>query len=273
MVEISASVGAGGANRSEDVRTVQALLNRHVHALGLPLLAIDDDAGDNTVTAIRAYQDKVVGLGKPDGKVDPGGRTWKALAAGKTVAAPSDAGLLSGKAWWDANQARFPNSAALADLAPAFRDKVTRFIAALKDAGAQVSVSATRRNESRARLMNACWRIAKGSLKPRDVPPIADCAIQWDHGSDAASRRGAQEMVDMFRIAFQPSVTSLHIKGRAIDMTIGWEGTIRVKDANGVSKSVGAPRDGSNKTLHAIGASYGVIKLASDPPHWSDNGH
>jgi uncharacterized Zn-binding protein involved in type VI secretion len=25
--------------------------------------------------------------------------------------------------------------------------------------------------------------------------------------------------------------------------------------------------------LHAVGASYGVHKLVSDPPHWSDDGH
>ncbi|MDB5964086.1 MAG: hypothetical protein JWQ72_586 [Polaromonas sp.] len=25
--------------------------------------------------------------------------------------------------------------------------------------------------------------------------------------------------------------------------------------------------------LHGVGASYGVFKLVSDPPHWSDNGH
>jgi hypothetical protein len=121
--------------------------------------------------------------------------------------------------------------------------------------------------------MNACWRVAKGTLKPRDVPAIDGCAIEWDHGDAAASRRAAQEMVDLFRIAFQPSLTSLHIKGRAIDMTITWDGTIRVRDANGNAKPVGAPRNDGNPVLHAIGATYGVRKLASDPPHWSDTGH
>jgi hypothetical protein len=28
-----------------------------------------------------------------------------------------------------------------------------------------------------------------------------------------------------------------------------------------------------NPVLHKIGASYGVIKLLSDPPHWSSDGH
>ena len=30
--------------------------------------------------------------------------------------------------------------------------------------------------------------------------------------------------------------------------------------------------DGDNKELQAVGETYGVKKLASDPPHWSYNG-
>jgi hypothetical protein len=29
----------------------------------------------------------------------------------------------------------------------------------------------------------------------------------------------------------------------------------------------------TSANLHAVGASYGVHKLASDPPHWSTDGH
>jgi hypothetical protein len=276
MDEIAASVGEGGVNRASDVRIVQQLLNQHAIALGLPLLVVDNDAGENTIKAIRQYQKDVVGLAEPDGRIDPGGKSWQALDSGKSVAAPprgAGSNLLSGRNWWLANQAKYPNSAALADLASPFRQNVVRFTDALKAAGARISVSATRRNESRARLMNACWRVANGSLKPADVPPIGDCKIKWDHGDDAASRKGAQEMVDMFQIAFEPSLTSLHIVGRAIDMTIVWEGTIKVKDGTGAVRSVSAPRDGGNKVLQAIGATYNVRKLASDPPHWSDTGH
>jgi hypothetical protein len=80
-------------------------------------------------------------------------------------------------------------------------------------------------------------------------------------------------MCDLFQIAFEPSLTSRHIEGRAIDMTIGWNGTIKVKDRQGKAREVGAPRSGdTNPDLHRIGAGYGVIKLVSDPPHWSDDG-
>ena len=165
-------------------------------------------------------------------------------------------------------------SAAIADLIQPFRDNVTAFLAALKEANATVKVSATRRNRTRAQLMHYSWRIAHGSIAPKDVPAIPGCAIKWDHGNLAASKQGAQEMVDLFGIAFQPSLTSRHIEGRAIDMTIGWTGTIQLRDRTGAVRTLGAPRSGdTNKDLHAIGATYGVRKLVSDPPHWSDDGH
>ena len=80
-------------------------------------------------------------------------------------------------------------------------------------------------------------------------------------------------MVDLFGIVFQPSLTSRHIRGVAIDMTIDWAGTIRVANAAGNVISLSSPSDGTNTHLHGVGASYGVFKLVSDPPHWSDNGH
>jgi peptidoglycan hydrolase-like protein with peptidoglycan-binding domain len=85
MDEIEDSVGAGGVNRSSDVRIVQQLLNQHMPALGLQLLVVDNHAGDNTITGIREYQRRVVGLARPDGRIDPGGRTWRSLDAGAGV--------------------------------------------------------------------------------------------------------------------------------------------------------------------------------------------
>ena len=85
MDEIEDSVGAGGMNRASDVRIVQQLLNQHMLALGLPLLVVDNHAGNNTIKGIRAYQRRVVGLARPDGRVDPGGRTWRLLDAGTGV--------------------------------------------------------------------------------------------------------------------------------------------------------------------------------------------
>lgn len=269
MATISASVGSGGTNKQADVLIVQTLLNQYLTAQEQPLLAAGGTIDADTILTIQAYQKDVVGLANPDGRIDPGGKTWKALASGQGFAP-----TLSGKAWWNANQGSYPNSNRLEDLAKPFGDNAARFVKALKDAGASVTISATLRHPIRAKLMRYCWDIAKGIIAPRDAPAIPGCAIRWDHGDLAASRAGAQEMVDCFAIAFQPAITSLHIEGRAIDMTIGWNGTLKIRDAAGKEQSLGLPRSGETNTdLHKIGAGYKLLKLLSDPPHWSETGH
>ncbi|MES2057487.1 MAG: peptidoglycan-binding protein [Pseudomonadota bacterium] len=284
MTTIGASVGLGGFNDGADVTIVQHLLNACILTLGLPRLVEDGDCGSGTIIAIQAYQSKVLGAALPDGRIDPGGRTWSALAAGlypkpaKPPAPVTNGNPLSGAAWWDANQATFPNSSRLADLASPFRERVIAFTTAMKAGGARISVGSTLRNPARAKLMLYCWEVANGERAPTAVPTIPGCAINWDHGDPVKSRKAAREMVKRFGIVRKPSTgLSLHTMGRAIDMTINWTGTITVKDAAGAAQPIGKPNSGENNTaLHAVGASYGVIKFAylpADPPHWSDNGH
>jgi putative chitinase len=80
---IAASVGRGGANNAVDVKTVQVLLNLNLAAVaGSTALAVDGQIGDATVGAIDAFQGRVLGMAPPDGRVDPGGATLRALAAG-----------------------------------------------------------------------------------------------------------------------------------------------------------------------------------------------
>jgi hypothetical protein len=81
-------------------------------------------------------------------------------------------------------------------------------------------------------------------------------------------------MVSAYDIAYEPALKSRHTEGLAIDMDIKWSGELKIKDVKGkdvVIKS--SPKDGGNKDLQAVGADYGVIKLKSDPPHWSSDGH
>lgn len=83
---ISASVGQGGVNKAADVVIVQNLLI----ARGYPGIGRADGAcGPKTIAAIKAYQAGF--LRRPDGKVDPGGATWRNLSAaftGSTDAPP-----------------------------------------------------------------------------------------------------------------------------------------------------------------------------------------
>ncbi len=78
---LGGSVGRGGRNAANDVRAVQT-------ALGIPA---DGQCGSQTIAAIEAYQGNL-GQAKPDGRVDAGGATERALAGGaKPAAAPTGA--------------------------------------------------------------------------------------------------------------------------------------------------------------------------------------
>lgn len=172
------------------------------------------------------------------------------------------------------------NSSNVEDLEPAFRANVKAFIKALEAAGAKVTVTATKRSARRAYLFHWSWLIALKKIKPSAAATLAGVDILWNHGNDAQSVAGALEIVKGFHLAVPPdsvnppSLTSRHIEGKAIDMTITWAGTIKIKNKNGTLAPVAFKADGNaNKALHAVGATYGVIKLTTDEPHWSTDGH
>lgn len=77
-ITIRGSVGAGGRNDSADVRTVQSQLNGLMNAPRVPL-TVDGLAGPKTKAMIVDFQKNVVDLAMPDGRVDPGGKTLRAL--------------------------------------------------------------------------------------------------------------------------------------------------------------------------------------------------
>ncbi len=266
---ISATVGASARNSLADVKHVQNLLNRFNATIGFKPVLADGNCGAKTLTAIRNFQMIKLGIANPNGLMAPGGATITALEKfGDVPTLP----MLSGASWWHANQAKYANSVRIEDLAPDFRAKVQYFINALREGGANVAISSTRRSRIRAYLMHVCWRIAANELPASGAPAETGCSIKWDHGDGAKSRAAAKEMRDLFGIVFEPSLTSRHIDGLAIDMNISWQGTIRVRDAGGATVFLSSPANGANPALHKIGASYGVFKLVSDLPHWSNDG-
>jgi hypothetical protein len=266
---ISASVGASARNVLADVNHVQILLNRFNATLGFKPVLADGNCGAKTLTAIRNFQTIKLGIANPNGLMAPGGATITALEQFDDRPAPP---VVSGAAWWHANQYKYLNSVRIEDLAPDFRAKVQFFISALREAGASVAIGSTRRSQIRAYLMHVCWRIAANELPASGAPTETGCTIKWDHGDGAKSRAAAKEMRDLFGIVFEPSLKSRHIDGLAIDMNISWQGTIRVRDAGGNMVFLSSPANGANPALHKIGASYGVFKLVSDLPHWSNDG-
>ena len=80
MTTIRGSVGRGGNNNPGQVRIIQELLNRH-RPIPLAKLAADDRIGPKTIAAIEEFQQRVVKMPRPDGRVDPGGGTLRALSA------------------------------------------------------------------------------------------------------------------------------------------------------------------------------------------------
>jgi hypothetical protein len=183
---------------------------------------------------------------------------------------------LSGAVWVD----RFPTGRDTSSLVDGFRQGCDAFIGALGAAGATVEISATRRPPERAYLMHWSFVVNTGEVDPEDVPAMPGVDIEWLHkkanGSDdvPASRLAAAAMVHAYGIVHRPALTSMHIAGKAVDMSIGWGGSLAIKQANGATRAIGSqPRTGQNHELWDVGKTYGVIKLATDPPHWSTNGH
>lgn len=175
----------------------------------------------------------------------------------------------------------------MADCAPPFGTNLAAFIAALAAAGATVSISATLRPSQRAYLMHWCWSIVNVNADPQAIPSLAGVNIAWAHTNaqgaydTAASVAAAQAMVNAYgmqNLNTAPALnSSKHIAGLAVDMSISWTGTLTINNQSGTAVEIATlPRTGMNTALHAVGATYGVVKFVggdADKPHWSDDGH
>ena len=79
MTKILRSVGRGGMNHYADVSTIQKLLNKQRIPGVTGQLKLDGNAGSNTITRIELFQKNVMKMEKPDGRIDPGGKTMAKL--------------------------------------------------------------------------------------------------------------------------------------------------------------------------------------------------
>jgi hypothetical protein len=80
---IQASVGEWpwAANNRADVEAIQVLLNEHAARLGYAKLPVNGMVSPQMIQDIRTFQEKVVGMKMPDGRVDPNGATLRHLNA------------------------------------------------------------------------------------------------------------------------------------------------------------------------------------------------
>lgn len=185
----------------------------------------------------------------------------------------------SGIYWVQWANAHATASKSIEDLAEPFRSNVKAFKKALEDASAKVEVKESKRSDKRAYLFHWCWKIGLGKATASEATTKLGVDIEWNHGSDEKSLKGAKEMIIGFGLAVPPSsvvapaLSSNHIAGNAIDMKITWSGVIKVKKKDGTEESIAfMPNVNQNIKLHAVGASYSVKKLTNDAPHWSFNG-
>lgn len=80
MASITGSVGRRGVNRRSDVVTIKYLLNGQINTIRpIAPLQVNTTADAKLIEAIEAFQQRVVKLNPPDGRVDPRGRTLAAL--------------------------------------------------------------------------------------------------------------------------------------------------------------------------------------------------
>lgn len=173
--------------------------------------------------------------------------------------------------------ARFPTSTSIEDLAQPFRGRVEAFLFALREAGAKVTIAATYRPPQRAYLMHFCCLVEgyrdrqkiHHQIEAADVPPMAGVAIDWTCGGDRdAAIAAAAAMRIGYEIVYPAALISNHTRRLAIDMRIAFKGTIKVQNPVGQLVSASCQED-----LWPIGAGFGVLKLPTDPPHWSVDGH
>lgn len=79
MEKIISSVGRDGENRASDVKVVQQLLNQHAFAENPVPLNVNGLVDPEMVSRIEVFQQGVVKMARPDGRVDPDGKTFSFL--------------------------------------------------------------------------------------------------------------------------------------------------------------------------------------------------
>lgn len=198
-------------------------------------------------------------------------------ATGGQAAPATDTRVLSGASW----VAEYPTGTTIAELTDAtFQANVQAFhdamvAAATPENNLSISISASFRPVERAHLMHYAYKVHKGTTTPAAANTASAAAginINWDHGNLATSKAKAGEMVTGYDIAYAPALNSRHTEGKAIDWTITWTGSLMIAKKDETTKLDCTGSGSSSPNLYKVGASYGVHKLVSDPPHWSTDG-
>ena len=110
----------------------------------------------------------------------------------------------SGTSWVSWANIHAKRSTSIDDLDPSFKKPAKDFTKALEDAGASVDITTTKRSAKRAYLFHWSWKISQGKCKAADATAMSGVDIEWNHGTEAASKNGAQQLVTGFGLAVPP---------------------------------------------------------------------
>lgn len=226
---LTGSVGRNGANKPDDIKAIQKLLNRHAPAVGFDKLSENARFGNDTLKAIVAFQ-KSIGMRSPDGVVDPGGRTLKALAARPVEpAAAAEPAKASGGGKLVGNV-----TGVQADVV-AYAQAVAAFY------GRDIRISSGKRNaDDQARVMFKYWttNLKRGQIykflqnNPATRERLDELYGKAAEGgaADAAEAAEAKKKFFNYCTALAPKL-SAHLAGRAIDVSPKGCMTTAMRDA------------------------------------------
>ena len=101
VAPISGTVGKNGKNMPTDVQLIQQLLNSHLSKLfPAKALVVDGKVGPKTIGLIEEYQKRVLKHNNPDGRVDPGGKTFQSLTGAAASATATQAKVAFALSGW-----------------------------------------------------------------------------------------------------------------------------------------------------------------------------
>ena len=180
----------------------------------------------------------------------------------------------------------------IAELESGFGKDVQAFIDMLAANGITASLESGFRPPQRSYLFHWCTLLAKGKVKAADVPSMDGVDILWDHGNEAASRQGAQELAKAFGLVGVAAHPSNHNSGTAVDLKFDFSGntshsityTLGAKTVTRKIKVSGEPTVGSSaagrsisnigsRELSRAGADFGLHRaIDNDIVHWSRTG-
>jgi hypothetical protein len=208
-------------------------------------------------------------------------------------AALTDDERLSGAHWNGIATARWggdpPN---ISELESSFGTDLQKFMDMLTANNITPYLTAAFRPKQRSYLFKYCLDVSKGRIAPKDVPAMDGVEIIWDHGNNAASRKGAEDLANSFGLVGVAAHPSNHNKGTAADMKMDFSGNtantltyeiggktvtrkIKVSDEarKGVSASGKSISGIESRELSKAGADFHLKRaLDNDIVHWSRSG-